>query len=222
MAADWAMRSLTITLVTEGGADRALIYVIEWLTKDMGINARVVYPDLGRYPGKLSSMAERIVAAIDMDESCDILCIHRDADGDGVDARKCEILSAIGKAKQKAGPGALQFPIDVCIIPVRETEAWFLINEDAILFAAAAKNKSVKLPRIGDIENISQPKKYLYEMLKKASGASGRKLKKIRPQESVHRVAELISDYSPLRKLSAFQKFEKDFRAACEKWKGTN
>ena len=216
------MPSITITLVAEGSADRALIPVIQWLAEDANISAKVTYPSLGWNQEKLSSMADKITTAIRM-EQCNILCIHRDANGAGINARKQEILSAVNEAKRKAGPRAFQFPMGVCVIPVRETEAWFLIDKDAICQAAAApKGTSVQLPTVGNIENILQPKEHLHEMLKKASGASGRRLKKFRPQERVHRIAELIGDYSPLRALSAFQEFEKDFRAACEKLKDTN
>ena len=58
------------------------------------------------------------------------------------------------------------------------------------------------------IEARSNPKAELYEALRKASGLTGRRLAKFRPAERVHRLGELISDFSPLRLLPAFQALE--------------
>ena len=50
----------------------------------------------------------------------------------------------------------------------------------------------------------------LFDLLKGASGLTGRRLKKFNPGEARVRISELVSDFSPLRKLKAFQQLEKN------------
>jgi hypothetical protein len=92
------------------------------------------------------------------------------------------------------------------------TEAWLLIDETAIRTAARNPNGKIKLgiPAIKKLENLPDPKDVLHELLRQASEAQGRDLKKFRVHAMVHRLAELIEDYSSLRQLSAFQQFESD------------
>ncbi len=90
------------------------------------------------------------------------------------------------------------------------TEAWLLLDEQAIRSAAGNPNGKIdlKIRRIHTLENLPDPKQVLFDALKLASGLSGRRLEKFRPDEHRHLVAERIDNFLPLRKLSAFQKFE--------------
>ena len=89
-------------------------------------------------------------------------------------------------------------------------EAWMLIDENAIRIAAGNPNGTValRLPRLQEIENLAEPKNLLHELLRNASELTGRRLKKFSASANAHRVAELIEDWKPLRKLSAFIEFE--------------
>jgi len=53
--------------------------------------------------------------------------------------------------------------------------------------------------------------------LKGASGLRGRRLKKFNLSEARIRITELISDFSPLRGLTAFQKLENDIATLKQK-----
>ena len=68
----------------------------------------------------------------------------------------------------------------------------------------------MNLPDLFTIEQNPDPKNILFEVLREASGLTGRRLKKFNVSESRIRIAELVSDYTPLHKLSAFQRLEKD------------
>jgi hypothetical protein len=52
----------------------------------------------------------------------------------------------------------------------------------------------------------------LLELLKKASGLSGRRLKSFDARAHVHRLAQIIEDYSPLLDVPAFRSLDLDLK----------
>jgi len=70
----------------------------------------------------------------------------------------------------------------------------------------------LELPKIRDIEAIADPKGILNEKLIIASGRVGRRLRKFNISHSVTLIAEYIEDFTPLRKLRAFQELESDIQ----------
>ncbi|HXE73026.1 MAG TPA: hypothetical protein VNO81_10230 [Candidatus Nitrosotenuis sp.] len=92
------------------------------------------------------------------------------------------------------------------------TEAWLLINETALRNAAGNPRGRVSLnmPPLQRLEALADPKAVLHQLLRDASGASGRRLRRFKERDSVQRLGELIEDYTPLRSLPAFQAFESD------------
>jgi len=92
------------------------------------------------------------------------------------------------------------------------TEAWLLIDPWAIRSAADNPNGQVRfqLPPLNRLEELPNPKDHLHSCLRTASGKRGRRLDQFerRLLERVQRVASLIEDFSPLRKLGAFLAFE--------------
>ena len=95
------------------------------------------------------------------------------------------------------------------------TEAWLLFDETAIRLAAGNPNgkNPLEIPDLSVIEDIPNPKIILFKILREASGLTDRRLKKFNMAESRIRIAELVSDFSPLRKLRAFQRLEIDISA---------
>ena len=79
------------------------------------------------------------------------------------------------------------------------TEAWLLIEEAALRKAADNPKGSDRLefPGIAQLEKIPA-KDVLYNLLRIASGYTGRRLKKFKVERAAHRLADLIEDYSPL------------------------
>jgi hypothetical protein len=143
---------------------------------------------------------------------CNLLFVHRDAEGLPLEMRRDEIL----KAFKGVAYGAL--PV-VCVVPVRMTEAWLLFDESAIRMAAGNPDGRVNLalPRLERCEEIPDPKALLHEALRTASELTGRRRKKFRPDVQVHRLADLVDDYSPLRRLPAFRALEGDLQAAVQR-----
>jgi hypothetical protein len=139
---------------------------------------------------------------------CDLLFIHRDAENSALENRIQEIRDSLETVDTPFVP----------IVPIRMTEAWLLIDEQAIRNAASNENgrTPLKLPPLKHLENIPDPKSVLFERLRLASELPPRRLKKFHAEGKRHRVSELIKDFSLLRELSAFKQFEKDLEECIE------
>ena len=202
------MDEIRYTLISDGPSDRALLPILTWVLRKKG-DVSLVQPewaDLRRLPQPPQSLHERILSAIDL-FPCDLLFIHRDAEREDPESRYKEIRIALHEATKRG----FQAPA-VCVVPVRMTEAWLLFDEPAIRLAVGNPNgkNPLNVPELSVIEQIPDPKDVLFEVLREASGLKGRHLKRFNLAESRIRITELISDFSPLRKLNAFQRLEKD------------
>jgi hypothetical protein len=92
-------------------------------------------------------------------------------------------------------------------------EAWLLIDETALRLAAGNPNSTSRLdlPLTEAIESIPDPKARIEDLLLRASGLHGpRRLKRFRRDigSAVQRLSQLIDDFSPLLRLSAFITFK--------------
>jgi hypothetical protein len=92
------------------------------------------------------------------------------------------------------------------------TEAWLLSDATAIRRAAGNPNGTMKLdiPTISRLEQLSDPKALLHELLEIASGLHGRHLKGFLPATKARLVAAYTRDFSCLRSLPAFRRLEDD------------
>ena len=209
------MTALRYTLLADGSSDRCLIWIINWLLDSIPeVATRGFIPqtaDLRRLPEPPKEFADRIVQAI-RQFPCDILFVHRDAEAQPREKRTEEIRDAVNKV--------VTLP-HVSIVPVRMTEAWLLLEEDAIRKAADNPNGVIRLdlPSIANLERIPDPKKVLSELLVMAAEKSGRRKEQFERDIPVRRqrVAELIRDFAPLRQLAAFQALESDLKAAVKR-----
>ena len=106
----------------------------------------------------------------------------------------------------------------VCVVPVRMQEAWLLHDEAALREAAGRPTgtEELGLPPAHRWDRLADPKKVLYEALRVANGAKGRRAKSFRPGRAAHRLADIITDWTPLRTLAAFAQLEADTRTALE------
>lgn len=200
------MSELRYTLVSDGSSDRALLPILTWLL----VEHRVLCPiqaewaDLGRllYPPR--DLSSKIEQSLDF-YPCDLLFVHRDAEKLSYPQRKNEIIHALANINPAHYPS-------ICVVPVRMTEAWLLIDEAAIRRAAGNANgqKPLDLPHPSLLEQHSNPKGLLYDLLKDASERKGRRLINFPVGQSALLVAEYIDDFSPLRNLSAFKSLESD------------
>lgn len=146
---------------------------------------------------------------------CDLLFVHRDCETSAVEDRQKEIYEAVSSAfshkKEKD-------KLVVCVVPKRMTEAWLLLSEDVIRQASGnpSGKSSLSIPKLKDLETLPDPKETLFSLLKTASELHRRRLHSQNIHTMVHRVSELIDDFSPLKKLPAFIEFEKQLARALD------
>lgn len=203
------MGHLQFTLFAEGPTDRALLVILEWLLRETHRPDTVGYEFLPKSElREHSTMAQRIQAAVEI-FPCDILFVHRDADRQDPSLRYDEI----GEAMAQLAVRGAAIP-HVCVVPIRMTEAWLLLEEQAIRRAAANPNgtEPLDIPRLKQLEEIPDPKLRLHHALRDASGKHGRRRASFNVQEAAALVPEFISSFSALRQLSAFARLEDDLR----------
>jgi hypothetical protein len=196
------MERLDFTLLTDGSADAILIEPITWLLRQhlsISIPINGTWADLRRLPKPPKDLRNRIQVALEL-YPCDLLFVHRDAEGEPHERRIKEITAAVAGLANRSVP----------IVPVRMQEAWLLINERALRIAAGNPNGRIALemPAIERLEKILNPKQVLHDLLLSASELTGRRRQKLKPGEKAMRLGALIEDYGPLRCLSAFREVE--------------
>ncbi len=205
------MSELKFTLITDGSSDRTLMNIIKWLLDDLypKLPNKGAYADFRHLskPPKSNDIKGRIKFAGDY-YPYDILIYHRDAES---------TANNIIETRVKEVFDHLEAPLTentVCIVPITMMESWLLFNEEAIKRASGNRNYNgqITLPQLAKIEEHKDPKTCLHDLLKLASGLKSRNLKKFNVHSAVHLVAENIEDFSPLKQLSSFQKFEQDLK----------
>lgn len=156
-------------------------------------------------------VASRVAQAVSY-YPCNLLFVHRDADGQGYEVRRDEIIASLRSA-------GIAIPA-VSVIPVRMTESWLLCDEVAIRTASGRPQGGARipLPSIKGIEGVTDPKLTLENCLCIASEHSGRKLEVFRRglPSLKYRVAELVNDFSVLKAVPAFNEFMSDLRAVLD------
>lgn len=184
-----------------------LIPILDWLLVQLAPESSFVpqWADLRGLKKPPRTLEDRIEASLFFYE-CDLLFVHRDAEGQVAEQRFNEIR---GASEALGSPTPI-----VCVVPVRMSEAWLLVDETAIRRAADKPNgrTALNLPPIDRVELIPDPKAVLLEALRTASEARGRRLAKFDEESRRHRIAELIGDPSVLRRLAAFNMLEQELR----------
>ncbi len=207
------MERLNFTLLSDGSSDRALLPVLSWVLQSVGgvLLPQGEWADLSVLRGGAASLDERVRWAVEL-FPCDVLFIHRDAEQQAPRLRYAEVEAAM----QKLAASASEVP-HICVVPVKMQEAWLLFDEQAIRMAAGNPGGSAPLglPRLEELESLTDPKAVLHRALAAASGLSGRRLKKFEPRRHCFDVAESAADrgFEPLRRLSAFARLVEDVSA---------
>lgn len=196
-------RLLSIALIGDGSSDQALSRVIEWAIRRLRPDA--VLRDVGFIPRRGRSLIETVHSAASQLRP-DLLFVHRDAERVALAKRRTEIPAEAGVVR---------------VIPVRMTEAWLLIDPNAIRSAAGNPNGTVKLnmPAVKRLERLPDPKALLHDLLIEAFELdSPRRRKRFRRDlgQLVQRVAAQIRDYSALDHLEAYRTFEDELRDALQ------
>jgi hypothetical protein len=165
----------------------------------------VVAPEFGRMnnpPGR--TVRQRLERMLKIDPDFDVLLVHRDCENDTRDMRETEIMSGVAHCD-------VHWPV-VPIVPIRMTEAWLLLDEDAIRMIAGHPSgiEPLDLPKVSHVEAVSDPKVRLQTALEVACGLSGRRLKKFKRDFPAHRrqLLERLDRSGPVRQLGAWQALE--------------
>ena len=194
------MAVVTCTRVADGSSDRVLIPILQWLLDTHCPSPTRLNFAQGVPTGSLT-LADRITSTLDL-LPCDYLFVHRDAERESADTRRVEIESAWATQSRSGSV--------ITVVPVRKTEAWLLLDELAIRAAAGNPNGRAPtgLPAASRIEQLVDPKEFLFEVLIRVSELPPNRLRKFDPGAKRHRVAELMDDYAPLRQLPSFSRLE--------------
>lgn len=195
--------------VYEGTSDQALRPHIEELCVRAGAVEAIGYaPDLASMrPPPGNSVPDKLAAIDRLGLDVDFVCVHRDADRAGLEAREAEIAAA-----------ATGYAVPVVpIVPVTKIESWLLLNADEIRAAVGkpAGRGRVDLPRLAQIESISDPKALLRDTLTAASGETGRRLNFVRQSFNDNRrfLLERLDIDGPVSELPAWQAMVTALRA---------
>jgi hypothetical protein len=208
------MEELQYTLLSDGPADKALMPILTWLLQqhvpNLPIQSR--WADLRRLLRPPRELHEKIKESVLL-YPCNLLFVHRDAETASLEARLNEIKEAVLNASVEN-----EISTVVCVVPVRMTEAWLLFDIDAIRQAAENPNGAValNLPALSNIEALPDPKRILHDILREATELSSRRKKRFDTNRAVQRIPELIEDFSPLRRLSAFIALEEEVKETTE------
>jgi hypothetical protein len=163
---------------------------------------------MARLPKPPKGLANRLSVALDLEPSANLVFAHRDADAPDENQRVVEIEVAARGLRYQTVP----------VVPVRETEAWLLLDERSIRSVVENPSSSVELglPRPEDAENVSNPKRKLREILVLASGLRGRRLKALKRDFPRHRsrLLERLDCDGLLGQVPAWQRLERRTREA--------
>jgi len=200
------MKELRYTLLTDGPSDKAIVSILNWLLKQylprVPIQSR--WSDLRRLYRPPRELHKRIQKSAEL-YPCDLLFVHRDAETVPLNDRLGEVVNAFNMANSAGG-----IPPVVSVIPVRMMEAWLLFDVNAIRLAAGNPNGVVELnmPKMCDIESLPNPKGALHTLLREATEWGSHRKDRFDTGTAAQRIPEYISDFSPLRSLSAFKSLE--------------
>ena len=156
------------------------------------------------------SRAERIALSAEMAKGAwNILFIHTDGANDIRRARAQLIQPGIDLVRREMGEEVAS----VGVVPVRETEAWVIVDGDALRCAFGTELSDIELglPVIRDVEAVVDPKSVLQRAFN-ATNPSNRRLRQgISPY--LNTLGEQVS-LNSLRDLSSFRLLEDEICAA--------
>ena len=205
-------------LISDGTSDRALLSPVRWLLKRL-LPAGIGLIENHAAPGDLrgfSGLSGRIRRASYLYPS-DMILVHRDAERIAWEERREEIR------RETEVAGADLLDIVVPIVPVRMSEAWLFLDEQAIRRASGNPHGRVELglPGIREVESLVDPKERLHATLRTATEKTGRRLEKMKGSQLAARLPDLIVDFDPLLQLPSFQHLNTRMQAVIDHFVAT-
>ncbi len=144
-------------LIAEGPSDRGLTRVRERLCRKLGVGEIEVEwaNEVLQLVGAGTTVEAKVRELLRADPDFDLVFVHRDGDKPGLEARREEIRAA---STRVGAPWPL-----VPVIPVREMEAWLLVDEQQLrsVVGNAKGAASLALPKLSQVEACTDPKQVL-------------------------------------------------------------
>ena len=200
--------SIRFTISAEGSSDEVFGPILRWTLRRFHpeVESEIYFGDF-RGTGRSGGLLERLRGSVAL-YPCDVLVVHRDAEGQEPGTREKEIREAVAALK---GPHRTAI-----VVPVRMTEAWLLTDEVAIRVAAGFPRGGAQLglPKVAELERLADPKERLHQALRVASGSKGRRLKLFSSERAVHRVAEQTATFENVAGLPGFVRFRESLARA--------
>jgi len=213
------MARVDFLLVSEGSSDCSLQEPLEELCLKCGATEVAgAAPDFRYFPQEIGYSLKDKLRFVNKQFTCfDLIFVHRDADKSGRSKRYSEIKREVKRY--------VAWTPWVPVIPVRMTESWLLLDENAIRSAVGNPNGSTKLDlptSAREAENLKTPKTALESALITASELGTRRKKKVRKNIPYYK-ALLISRLDPHGAVTAFpswQALEEDLASALHQIEG--
>lgn len=212
------MRCLGLALFAEGPTDHDFLGgLLLRVVRDLCARKALTPVELGEVRRHHSSGAAgdaprelRILEAARADLGAwDLLFIHADGNSDQRRAREERVEPAVQKlVVELAGYGGRT----VAVVPVRSTEAWMLVDGEALreVFGSSFSDEGLGLPaRPRDVEKLSDPRAKLRETFQ----ATTPRRRALRRGWDSELLAARVS-LQALRQVPAYQRFEEDLEKA--------
>lgn len=150
-------------------------------------------------------------AAKDALHAWHILFVHTDGAGDPDRALAERIEPAIQRIIDEMG---VEKRCGVAVVPIRETEAWCLVDGEALRKALGVirEDEFLRLPeKPGDVEKLMDPKQVLDNACRKAISKKRRKRRGQKGADFLDQIGELVS-LEKLNDVPAFRKLQQELR----------
>ena len=198
--------TIRFLLICEGSSDTALVSHIQALLIDCGASEA---DGFASYRGR--RVSDKVRIGLQYNRSVNLLFVHRDADEMDPDTRYDEIREGVTAAGYDGRW--------VGVVPVRMMEAWLLADEAAIRRVAGRPRgtEPLDLPTPDGLEDISDPKQALREVLMQAGAPKGvrrRKRFKAGFGSFRKRLAENLPPGGSLERVAAWARFRDDVASA--------
>lgn len=201
-------------LISEGTSDHGLVSHLESVCIHLGADEVLGSAiDAQRLSSAIGiKVTDKIKVAVALEPHANLFLIHRDADSPDARPRYEEIQRAVLECDLQAAWAA--------VIPVQETEAWLLLDEEAIRRVASRPSGRLPLGLPGPkaVESLANPKEHLKRALATAGEVSGRRLEKLKqdfPRQRQNLLQSLSLDGKHTT-VSSWQKMVADMKTAIE------
>lgn len=204
------LRTVSFVFIGEGTSDYPLVGILRELIRRSG--ADEVQGLQRQWPGssheKLAKLVKEAAAPYDL------VFLHRDADSTDPGPRTEEVRRALAEHELKGVP----------VVPVQETEAWLLTDEQAIrdVVGRSRGRADLGLPGLKRIEQTKDPKEVLAAACVRASEASGRRLKQARSRFNDQRrtLLDRLDLDGPVTELASFRHLVEKTKRAVRSLRG--